>query len=246
MKRLLFSIFLMVFLFSLLFFSPSSKGDMVFLDSGEAISANETAVIIIDMWDTHECLSDLNRIEKIAPHIDRVIRKARERGMKIIHAPYGTMGFYENYSQYLELNKTVYSLYQDVNIPDYDFMAGGCDGVNDESRHPSMQNPAIEIFPEDLISDDPGKVLGFLEQNNYKNIIYMGVHANRCMLENQLGIIAMAKRDFNVFLVRDLTEVTSSQENVPGIETYNELKEYVLGVIENNWADVIDSEELLH
>src|SRR5881396_3034651 len=57
--------------------------------------AKRTAIVICDMWDQHWCKGASRRVAEMAPHINEVVCQARKRGVFIIHAPSGTMKFYE-------------------------------------------------------------------------------------------------------------------------------------------------------
>ena len=54
----------------------------------------ETAIIIVDMWNDHHCVSAAKRVVEMAPHMNRVVMTARDRGVLIIHAPSGCDDFY--------------------------------------------------------------------------------------------------------------------------------------------------------
>ena len=47
----------------------------------------KAAVIICDMWDTHHCVSAAQRVVEMAPYMNEVVTRIREKGALIIHAP---------------------------------------------------------------------------------------------------------------------------------------------------------------
>ncbi len=57
----------------------------------------QTALIICDMWDQHWCKGATSRVGELAPRMNRIVRRARNQGMLIIHAPSGTVDFYEDH-----------------------------------------------------------------------------------------------------------------------------------------------------
>ena len=59
--------------------------------------ASETAVIVCDMWDAHHCLNATQRGAEMAPRMNEVLKKARESGSTIIHAPSSCMEFYKDH-----------------------------------------------------------------------------------------------------------------------------------------------------
>ena len=64
------------------------------LQSSAVWEAERTAVIVCDMWDAHHCLNATKRGGELAPRMNEVLKKARESGSIIIHAPSSCMDFY--------------------------------------------------------------------------------------------------------------------------------------------------------
>src|SRR5277367_5924256 len=58
-----------------------------------------SAIVICDMWDKHWCSGATSRVGLLAQRMDPVLRKAREAGILIIHAPSDTMDFYKDFPQ---------------------------------------------------------------------------------------------------------------------------------------------------
>ena len=56
--------------------------------------ADQTALIICDMWDDHYCRNSARRLVEMIPRLNRTVAGARARGVHIIHAPSSTMDFY--------------------------------------------------------------------------------------------------------------------------------------------------------
>src|SRR5438093_913540 len=56
----------------------------------------KTAIILCDMWDLHHCKRAVERVQELAPRMNEVVTKARDRGVLIIHAPSSCMAPYEN------------------------------------------------------------------------------------------------------------------------------------------------------
>src|SRR4029078_1657485 len=57
----------------------------------------QTAIIVCDMWDSHHCLNAVRRCVELAPRMNEVLKKAREQGVLIVHAPSSRMQPYENH-----------------------------------------------------------------------------------------------------------------------------------------------------
>ena len=58
--------------------------------------ANQTAIVICDMWDKHWCAGATRRVAEMAPRMNAVVRAARDRGVLIIHCPSGCMEAYQD------------------------------------------------------------------------------------------------------------------------------------------------------
>src|SRR4051812_20953793 len=59
----------------------------------------KTAIIICDMWDDHWCKGAARRVAELAGPMNEVVKRARARGMFVIHSPSSVVKFYENTPQ---------------------------------------------------------------------------------------------------------------------------------------------------
>src|SRR3982750_2130973 len=71
--------------------SDSLPGTFTISQSIKSWNPNETAIIICDMWNQHWCKGATERVAEMAPRMNEVVKKAREQGVFIIHAPSETM-----------------------------------------------------------------------------------------------------------------------------------------------------------
>lgn len=58
--------------------------------------AEKTALVLYDVWDLHHCQGAKGRRSRLLPRINDVVRAVRNAGRLIIHAPSGTMAFYQD------------------------------------------------------------------------------------------------------------------------------------------------------
>ena len=193
----------------------------------------ETAIIICDMWDDHTCKGAAQRVAEMAPALQRTISAARERGVMIIHAPSGTMSFYEGTQQRRRAIEAPYAK-APVKIQwnhwdpqregqPHEFMLGGgcgciqpCTGwIEDEKgkRHWKGGKPpwirqiaTIEISAHDAISDNGQEIFNLLQHRNVKHVVLMGVHTNICVSGRPFGLRQMVYLGKEVVLCRDLTD----------------------------------------
>lgn len=73
-----------------------TKGKELTVESDVTWNLSETAIIIVDMWNDHHCVSAARRVVEMAPHMNRVVKAARDRGVLIVHAPSGCSDYYRD------------------------------------------------------------------------------------------------------------------------------------------------------
>ncbi len=218
--------------------------------------ASETCIVVCDMWDDHWCKPSSQRVAEMAPKMNEVIRIARSRGVLIIHCPSDTMDFYKDspqrkLAQQAPIVTTQTPLERWVRlIPDregkslpIDDSDGGCDcDPPVESRRAwSRQHPAIEIAPQDAITDS-AEAFYLMKQRGIRNVIVMGVHTNMCVLGRPFSIRQMVLQGKNVVLMRDMTDTMYNPARSPFVShfTGNDL---VAEHIEQYWCPTITSSD---
>ena len=219
----------------------------------------KTAIIICDMWDKHWCKGASERVAEMAPVMNRVVTQARQRGIFIIHAPSETMEFYKDAAQrrraqqapsatasaaiegWKRLNKE-----KEGPLP-IDDSDGGCD---DQPPCPSKppypwkrEIAALEIAPEDAITDKGQEVYNLLQQRGIDNVIIMGVHVNMCVLGRPFSIRQMVSLGKNVLLMRDLTDSMYCSRQRPFVNHFRGT-DLVVGHIEKYWCPSTTSSSL--
>lgn len=202
---------------------PGAPGEFRILSKKLNWAPSQTAIIVCDVWDRHWCKSATRRGAELAPRINEVVSKARDRGALIIHAPSGTIDRYENYpgreharsapkaanlpKDIAKWRKWIDDNEENAGYP-IDHSDGGCD-CRPKCKQGSPwrgQIDAIEIADEDAISDSGVEIWNLLEHRGIDNVIIMGVHTNMCVLGRPFGLRNMARYGKNVVLMRDLTD----------------------------------------
>ena len=59
--------------------------------------SEESALIVCDFWDSHNCGSAVRRVNEMAPRVAEVVAAARGAGVLVIHAPSDCMGAYADH-----------------------------------------------------------------------------------------------------------------------------------------------------
>lgn len=217
----------------------------------EQVPADQTGILICDMWDLHWCRSATRRCAEIAERMQPVLDAARNRGVTVIHAPSDTMDFYEGAPQRVRAQSTpAVEPPQPREIAEpplpIDDADGGCDDEPQcEQRQAwSRQTPALAIAEEDYLTDDGHEVYNILQARGIERLIIMGVHTNMCVLGRSFAIRQMARWGRCMILARDLTDTMYNPRMRPSV-SHEEGTALVIEHIEKHWCPSIHSSDLL-
>jgi nicotinamidase-related amidase len=221
-----------------------------------ALPLRETALIVVDMWDLHWCTGAVARGGVLAVKINDTVKRARERGLLIVHAPSDTMDFYREHPARIRFLKEVKPSpdTETAVVADYpapvDASDGGSDTPTLDEYAPNTQvwkrqTEKIEIDAErDLICGDEGEGLRSVLRNRGINyLIYMGVHTNMCVIGRSFGIKNMLRHGFKTILVRDLTDAMYNPDKPPYVD-HDEGTRLVVEFIEKKYCPTIDSGQI--
>jgi type 1 glutamine amidotransferase/nicotinamidase-related amidase len=219
--------------------------------------ARQTAVIICDLWDKHWCASATRRVGEMAPRINDFVTAIRDRGGLVVHAPSDTMKTYEGtpgrkLAQDAPLAKASNPFKWNYIDPacegklPVDDSDGGCDDEPQCKNYRAWtgEHPAVRIVPGDAISDQGQEIYNLFEQRGIKNILYVGVHTNMCVLGRSFGIRQMSRLGKNVALVRDLTDTMYNSRMAPFVP-HARGTDLVIGHVETYWCPTVLSSAVL-
>lgn len=234
--------------------SADDASEYVAVEKIQEWDTAKTAIVICDMWDRHWCPTATARVAEMAPAMNRVVGAARKRGVLIVHSPSETLDFYEGTPQRQRAKDAppAANLPKDIThwcslqskegklpIDDSD---GGCDCETPAKffKAWSRQIDAIEIAPEDAISDKGDEVWNLFESRGIDNIIVMGVHTNMCVLGRPFGIRNLVQNGKNVVLMRDMTDTMYNPKRTPKVSHFHGTK-LVVEHIEKHWCPSVAS-----
>lgn len=229
-------------------FHESNQLVEAYFDS--SISNSKTAIIITDMWDKHWCTGATKRVEGIAQKMEPVLEKARQAGILIIHAPSETMDFYANTpGRLLAENAPKSTPPPELEIKDgplpIDDSDEGCDTPGDKPYKAwKRENPILTIAQGDVISDKGDEIYNVLQEHHIDTLLYMGVHANMCILNRSFGVRQMSKWGLRCIIVRDLMDAMYNPAARPYV-SHAAGTELVYEFIEQYWAPSTTSADLL-
>ncbi|MCR9199578.1 MAG: ThuA domain-containing protein [Planctomycetaceae bacterium] len=220
--------------------------------------ADQTAIVVCDMWDKHWCPTATARVGEMAPVMNRVLKAARRRGVLIIHCPSGTMDHYagtpqRERAQSAPVVKTrvplqnwcpLDSRVEGERLP-IDDTDGGCDcqPAVESYRAWTCQHPAIRIEAADAVTDS-AEAFYLMKQRGITNVIVMGVHTNMCVLGRPFSIRQMVAQGQNVVLMRDMTDTMYNPQREPFVSHFTGT-DLVVEHIERHWCPTILSTDFL-
>lgn len=242
---------------------PPGSGKIEVSEEGLRWEVAQTAVIIIDMWDTHGCAMSAQRVAAMAPRMNQVVDAARSRGVMIIHAPSDTMRFYEKRPERLRMQRApmipppfrIGEIRADQDESRIFPIAGGCDDpvmmkftgtgpATTRGPYPwEREHDAIHITGYDGISDSGQEIYNFCKQEGITNIALMGVHTNICILNRPFGVRSLRRLGFNVVVARDLTDAMYDPRQRPFV-SHARGTDLVVEHIETHWCPSILGEDL--
>jgi hypothetical protein len=128
--------------------------------------------------------------------------------------------------------------------PPIDDSDGGCDsGEPPWHKAWSRQHPAIEIAPEDAISDNGREVYNLLAQEGRDRVLLMGVHTNMCILRRSFAIRALRTLGIPIILIRDMTDTMYNPARPPHVSHF-EGTHLIVAHIETYLCPTIESSDL--
>ncbi|WP_442505856.1 isochorismatase family protein [Novipirellula sp. SH528] len=238
--------------------SDGGGGQPRYLTTTETQSwkAEETAIIVCDMWDQHWCDGATKRVAEMALHMNTVISQARNKGVLIIHCPSSVVDYYKDtpmrklaqqapsVETALPLKRWAYldpSREPPLPIDDSD---GGCDcDPACKTRQAwSRQIDTIEIRPGDAITDN-AEAFYLMKQRGIRNVIVMGVHMNMCVLGRPFSIRQLVYQGQNVVLMRDLSDTMYNHRQSPYVDHFDGNR-LVTMHIERYWCPTITSTDI--
>ena len=216
----------------------------------QSIVNSRTAIIITDMWDKHWCAGATERVKQIAMKMEPTLNEARRAGILIVHAPSDTMEFYAKSPGRLLAQNAPRSVppaplkFDEGPLP-IDDSDEGCDTPGDKPHKAwSREIATLMIAPGDVVSDKGEEIYNVLRQRNIDTLLYVGVHANMCILNRSFGIRQMSKWGLQCILVRDLTDAMYNPASRPFV-SHAQGTELVIQHIERYWAPSVTSDELI-
>ena len=191
---------------------PCREENFVRREFEMALPVEQTALVLVDVWNAHFIESWLERAETVVREaVVPVLERAREVGLAVVHAP--SPGVAEQF-QHLKRHKPP-DPQPEPDWPPATFRRR--QGPYAAYRGPRHQppgvrpipdlgmSPAIEVREDDFVIATGQQLHDLLKQRGILHLIYAGFATNWCVLGRDYGIRAMSSRGYNVSLLRDAT-----------------------------------------
>jgi type 1 glutamine amidotransferase len=108
----------------------------------------------------------------------------------------------------------------------------------------TRENPAIEVAPQDAVSDKGDEIFNLLRQRGIEHVLLCGVHANMCILNRKFAIKQLTKWGYDVALARDLTDTMYNPKMAPFVP-HKKGTDLVVEYIEKYWCPTVLSSAVL-
>lgn len=236
----------------------------------KTIDPSKTAVIIIDPWNFHWCMTACQRVASMAPRWNRALECARKLGMQVMWAPTEVASMYAGTPQ-----REWAAAVPLIEVPELrklvaNFTAPGggstcmCGpGISCEINYGADGiAPGLVIDSKDLIVSGRQETYSILKHKGLDYIIYMGLHTNVCLFGRPEALKSMYEAGLDCVLARDLNDAitlydprrpytpddgtaqTDSDLEKAGIPTINFVDEMrKIGLWKSDW--VVDSVRLV-
>ncbi|MCX7428882.1 MAG: hypothetical protein NTW96_25055, partial [Planctomycetia bacterium] len=190
------------------------------------IDPAKTAVVVIDMWDSHYDDVFVTRAPNVIPRMNQTMDICRDLGMQVVWAPANDIPYYEvpshdGYAQRQAMKAIPYHAMpspKSFNPPDAPYYAKSQNmtppGVTGIPVWPATtrQHPDLVIAPNDLIvnCDNAQELWNLIADRDIEQLIFAGHATNWCLDYRACGMINMQRyMDNKPIFIRDLTEAMS-------------------------------------
>ena len=181
----------------------------------ESLDPAKIGIVVIDMWNTNDCMTNAQRAAALVPRMNKVIQAARRLGMQIVWAPTDVASQYVGTPQreraialprYPLPHITNFSCPFSVATVRPDKCMCGPGIVCHVHYGWDQMDPNLVIAAGDWIAGDPEELYAIYKQRGLTRLIYMGINTNLCVMNKPEGIAPMTSAGLKCILARDLTD----------------------------------------
>ncbi|MDR0609937.1 MAG: NPCBM/NEW2 domain-containing protein, partial [Planctomycetaceae bacterium] len=183
----------------------------------------KTAIIVIDMWNYHWCMTCSERVSAMVPRMNAVLDAARRAGIQIIWNPSDVITIYSGHQGYekavaVRPRKTP-EIREDIKVK-FTAKMGRClcgPGIPCHVNYGwDGMNPDFVIGENDLFSASTDEIYTILSDRGITGVIYMGVATNICVFGKPGALSYLWKAGFNCMLAQDLNDAFTHYDPASG------------------------------
>jgi len=187
----------------------------------EAVEPSKIGIVIVDMWNTNDCMTNAQRAAALVPRMNKALDAARHLGMSIIWAPTDVASQYAGTPQReraVALTRSPLPHIKDFSCPFSvpTVRPGKCMCGPGLACHVhygwDAMDPNLVIASSDWIVGDPEELYSIYKQRKLTRLVYMGINTNLCVMNKPEGIAAMTAAGLKCILARDLTDAETSYD----------------------------------
>lgn len=176
------------------------------------LDPSKTAVVIVDPWNYHWCMTWSEQAGGTVPRMNRVLQGARKLGMQILWAPTDVASMYSGYPQreralafrYVKVPK-VRAFDLPFNLPRGACHCGPGIACAPNYGHDAMP-PNIDLQETDLIVAGTQEVYSICKSLGITHLIYLGGAVNLCLTGKPEGLVPMTEAGLECLVARDVVE----------------------------------------
>jgi nicotinamidase-related amidase len=176
------------------------------------LPVEQTALVLVDLWDNRFIESWLERAERVTKEaVVPVLAAARRIGLTVVHAPSPPVA-----ELFEQLKRHVPPVPGEVSDwPPAEFRSR--QGQYAVFRGPRAQppgipsidrlgmSPHIEVLAEEFVVATGEQLHALVRERGILHLVYAGFATNWCILNRDYGMRAMARRGYNLILLREAT-----------------------------------------
>lgn len=192
----------------------------------ERVDPAKIGVVIIDMWNTNDCMTNAQRCAALVPRMNKALEGARRLGMQVIWAPTDVASQYAGAPQReraLALPRFPLPHIKDYSCPftvptqrPRKCMCGP--GIVCHLHYGwDRMDPNLRIAAGDWIVGDPEELYSLYKQRDLARLLYMGINTNLCVMNKPEGIAPMTSAGLKCLLARDLTDAETYYDPEQGL-----------------------------
>jgi hypothetical protein len=178
-----------------------------------SIDPARTAIIVVDPWNYHWCMTACERVNAMAPRWRRALAAGRKLGMQVLWAPSDVVASYAATPQRqraLAVELVPVPKVRDLSSVKFTGERHHCLCQKEMAcqwnyGHDAM-TPDLPLMEQDLIVSTTQEAYALLKQQNRNFIIYMGLHTNMCLFAKPAALKWMYEAGVDCAVCRDIND----------------------------------------